>query len=130
MRPPRFERAWVQSGFTGRQRRAQLSRMESLCGELARLYTENGGPRRGAAFAARAGRAAELQWSGWVQDDLNELGGQFPDGGDGINPKAVDSGFSQLPWHSEAARLHWLAKQTADDLRAVARLRQRWRLSL
>lgn len=121
----RFRRTWVERAFSKSEREAQLARFETLCSKLADLYAVNGETYEAAAFAERAHRAAALQTAGWSQSDLNELGGQFPDGGWWLNPKDVDYGAPRLPWQHEVARLHPRAKATADDLRATATLHRR-----
>lgn len=121
----RFRRRSGEHAFTQADREAQLADLETLCGELAELYAANGETVTAAAFAERAEVAAALQQTGWVQADLNALGGQFPDGGWWLNPKAVDFNAPRLQWQEEAARLYPLAKATADDLRAIATLYRR-----
>lgn len=79
----RFRRTWVERAFWKSEREAQLARFETLCSKLAELCAVNGEICEAAAFAERAHRAAALQTAGWSQSDLNELGGQFPDGGVG-----------------------------------------------
>lgn len=100
----RFRRTWVERAFWKSEREAQLARFETLCSKLAELYAVNGEICEAAAFAERAHRAAALQTAGWSQSDLNELGGQFPDGGWWLNPKAVDYGAPRLRgktrWHA------------------------------
>lgn len=104
---------------------AQLADLELLCGDLADLYAANGDSNSAAAFAERSERAASLQQTGWSRADLNELGGQFPDGGWWLNPKAADFNAPRQPWQDEVARIYPLAKATAGDLRATATLYKR-----
>ncbi len=104
---------------------SQLADLEVLCSELAQLYSENGDSNTAAAFSERSEQAASLQRTGWTRTDLNELGGQFPDGGWWLNPKAADFNAPRDPWQDEVARLYPLAKAVADDLRATATLYKR-----
>jgi hypothetical protein len=118
----RLRRRLVEHPFTKPDREAQLADFEVLCGELAELYASHGESVTAAVFAERAQVAGELLQNGWTQADLNNLGGQFPDGGWWLNPKAADFNAPRQSWQEEAARLYPLAKAVADDLRAIATL--------
>lgn len=121
----RFWRRQQEHPFAEGDRMSQLADLEVLCRELAQLYSENGDSNTAAAFFERSEQAASLQRTGWTRNDLNELGGQFPDGGWWLNPKAADFNAPRDPWQDEVARLYPLAKATADDLRATATLYKR-----
>ena len=121
----RFRRRQRAHHFTDEDRKVQLADLELLCGDLAQLYAENGDSITAAAFADRSERAASLQQTGWTRADLNDLGGQFPDGGWWLNPKAADFNAPRTPWQDEVARIYPLAKNTADNLRATATLYKR-----
>jgi hypothetical protein len=76
-------------------------------------------------FRARAITASRLLAEGWTQADLNELGGEFPDGAWWLNPKALDYDAPREAWQNDVAILHEYARMAALDLRAIATLYRR-----
>lgn len=69
--------------------------------------------------------AERLVSVGFVRSDLNDVGGQFPSGPWWLNPKAADYNSAREPWRDEVARMHAEARETAQELRATATLRDR-----
>lgn len=80
----------VEHVWTHDDRVAQLADMESLCRRMSDLFAAHQDPRAAELMAARASQARRLLRDGFTRADLNELGGQFPDGAWWLNPKALD----------------------------------------
>jgi hypothetical protein len=116
--PPRE----VQHVFTTEDRERQVSELLRLCDQLADALAAHGDSWHAESFQARANLARALQEHGLSRENLNELGGQFPDGPLWLNPKAADFNAPREPWQEEIADLHRRAAATASDLRAVGRL--------
>ena len=114
------EHVWTQD-----DRVAQLADMESLCQRMADLFATHQDPRAAELMAAKASHAGRLLREGFTQADLNELGGQFPDGAWWLNPKALDYDNPRDPWQDEVAELHNHARAVAMDLRSVATMYRR-----
>jgi hypothetical protein len=112
----------VQHVFTREDREAQLADLESLCSRLADAFAAHGGVRAAELFRARANTAGRLLAEGWTRSDLNELGGEFPDGAWWLNPKALDYDTPREAWQDDVAILHQHARMAALDLRAIATL--------
>jgi hypothetical protein len=115
-----IEHAWAHD-----DRLAQLADLESLCSRMAALFGAHRDVRAAELLAAKAGHAARLLREGFEQADLNELGGQFPDGAWWLNSKALDQNGPREPWQDEVARLHGHARAVALDLRSLATLYRR-----
>jgi len=111
------EHVWTQD-----DRVAQLADIESLCGRMAALFVEHQDSRAAELMAAKAAHAGYLLREGFTQADLNELGGQFPDGAWWLNPKALGYNSPRDLWQDEVARLHEHAVAVALDLRSIATL--------
>jgi hypothetical protein len=105
-----------------RRREAQLADIESLCRRLSVLFAANRDSRAAELLSAKAAHAARLLRDGYTQSDLNELGGDFPDGAGWLNPKSLDYNAAREPWQDEVAQLHGLARALALDLRSTATL--------
>jgi hypothetical protein len=115
----------VEHVFTNEDREAQLADLESLCGRMSDAFAANGDPRAAELLRAKSVHAAQLLAEGYSQADLNELGGEFPEGAWWLHPKALDYDNPREPWQDEVAMWHELARSTAGDLRAIATLYRR-----
>ena len=110
----------VEHIWTLDDRVAQLADLESLSQRMAQAFGAHHEPRAAELMAGKAAHAARLLRDGFTQEDLNELGGEFPDGAWWLNPKALDYGAPRDRWQEEVAELHQHALAVAMDLRSVA----------
>lgn len=123
--PEEEQSDYVEHVFTREDREVQLADLDSICARIADAFAAHGDLRAAEVFRDRADLATRLLAQGFSQADLNELGGEFPDGAWWLNPKAADYNARREPWQDEVASLHELARSTAGNLRAIATLNPR-----
>jgi hypothetical protein len=97
----------------------QLTLLRAMCDQLADAFIVRSDPRSAELFRARADGASRLLADGFVQSDLNELGGQFPSGPAWLHPRAIDVSPLREPWQRQIARLHATATALAGELRSI-----------
>jgi hypothetical protein len=110
--------------WTLAERMAQLVEFENLCEGMARLFAANADQESAGALRAAAAQARMLGADGFVQADLNDLGGSYPPGPWWLNPKAMDYNAPRAAWQDEVARMHSAAWEVAINLRSLATLEQ------
>lgn len=106
--------------FTHAERIVQLTAFADLCEQMARLLAAHGDQYRSTLFSERATRARDLPAAPFTKQDLDEVGGQFPDGPAWIDARAETR---KQPWQDEFAVLYREAQKQAMNMRAVAMLK-------
>jgi hypothetical protein len=106
--------------WTRAERLAQLADLRLLCQRMSDLFLTHRDPRAAELMAAKAAHAVQLLREGFTQADLNELGGEFPDGAWWLNPHSFGYHASRQPWQDQVASLRKRARAVALELRSIA----------